>query len=83
MNHRHTAWAVLHRSSCRLDGLRTWFEGMIPGEARLFKTRELARKYIKDTHGYIAHRPDLRGKPHGWRMPIAVRVEIIVSLLCS
>jgi hypothetical protein len=42
----------------------------------LFRTRREARAWIEREYGYIRRRPDLRAEPHGWRMPVAVRVEI-------
>jgi hypothetical protein len=45
----------------------------------LFRTRAEARRWIEANHGYIRRRPDLQREPHGWRMPIAVRVEVTTA----
>ena len=42
----------------------------------LFRTRKAARDWIEIKYGYIKVRQDLRAKPHGWRMPIPVRVGV-------
>ena len=71
-------WAVLWRSKNRLDGERSFFlrDNLVP---MLFKTRAKARAFIATTYGYLHARPDLQREPHGWRMPIPVRVTITVS----
>lgn len=46
---------------------------------RLFLTRRACREWIERTHSYIKHRKDLREEPHGWRMPVPVRVVIQVQ----
>lgn len=43
---------------------------------RLFRTRREARAYIERAYGYIRERRDLRGCPHHWRLPMAVRVTV-------
>lgn len=70
-------WTVLWRSRTRLDGVTEVFmwEG---GNPLLFPTRRAARAYIEGKYGYIKSRPDLQAEPHGWRLPLAVRV--VVSL---
>lgn len=45
----------------------------------LFKTRAEARRYINERWGYIHTRRDLRRPPHGWRMPRAVKVRVILE----
>lgn len=47
----------------------------------VFRTREEARQWIRRQYGYIRYREDLRKEPHGWRMPKAVRIEVIVRSL--
>jgi hypothetical protein len=46
-----------------------------------FKTRRAAAVFIKDRYGYInepggAH---MKKEPHGWKMPVPVRVRISVE----
>lgn len=45
----------------------------------LFTTRRAAAQWIKKNYGYIATRRDLRAEPHGWRVPIAVKVQVEVT----
>jgi hypothetical protein len=45
----------------------------------IFPTRREAREWIKAKYGYIAERPDLRAEPHGWRVPTAVRVDVLAK----
>jgi len=68
-------WGVLWRSENKLDGRREHLMGR-GGALPLFKTREEARTHIKQNYLYIKNRPDLRREPHGWKMPIPVRVTI-------
>lgn len=44
----------------------------------LFITRKAARQFIELNYAYISVsvRKDLRNEPHGWRVPIPVRVTI-------
>lgn len=71
-------WAVRWRSVSRLDGVTEhWCWDYC--KPALFMTRREARAYIKQEYGYIAERPDLRGEPHGWRMPRAVKVRVILE----
>ncbi len=71
-------WAAKWRSENQLDGrterLILWHRGtpLAP-----FRTRAECRAWIKAHYGYIAEREDLRREPHGWRLPIAVRVSVI------
>jgi hypothetical protein len=71
-------WAVLWRYENKLDGAQ---EHLIYdyGVPKLFPTRRQARYYIANGYSYIKTRPDLRAEPHGWKMPIPVRVEIKVK----
>jgi hypothetical protein len=43
----------------------------------LFPTKKKAEARITERYGYVRTRKDLRAEPHGWRMPKAIRVEII------
>jgi len=72
---RHHAWGALWRSHNNTDGIREHLlhENLLPV---LFKTRAQARRFIAEKYGYIKQRDDLRREPHGWRMPIAVRVVV-------
>ena len=69
-----TFWGVEWRSKNRLDGEQKRMQWCT--EIRLFRTRLEARAFIDEAYGYIRHRPDLRAEPHGWRMPVAVRVVV-------
>lgn len=71
-------WAVMWRSENRLDGRRRWFIGAIDISQPyyLFRTRKEAQAWIEKRYGYIRERKDLRREPHGWRMPIPVRVQV-------
>lgn len=70
-------WAALWRSNCLLDGKREHiiYEDLKPA---LFRTRQTTRDFINEKYGYIATRPDLQNEPHGWRMPIPVKVKVKV-----
>ena len=87
-------WAIKWRSENRLDGKQEYLigrfcrRGEVPDfltgyDRMVFRTREQARRYIHDGYGYIAKRKDLRAEPHGWKMPIAVKVKVTVSEVCS
>lgn len=71
-------WAVRWHSHNRLDGVTEhWmWEDLRP---LLFCTRREARAYIQSKYGYINVRPDLRAEPHGWRLPRAVRVRVVLE----
>ena len=81
-------WAVKWRCENRLDGHVDHLEGRygfldVPGHVAgyntmVFKTREEARQFIRLQYGYIRERPDLQRGPHGWKMPIPVRVVVLV-----
>ena len=70
-------WTILWRENNRLDGRREFFM-WDPGTAGpyLFRTRREAREEIKKRWGYIARRPDLRKEPHGWKMPVPMKVTV-------
>ena len=71
-------WGALWRDNNRLDGKREHlcFENCLPV---LFTTRREAREWIISRYGYIRTRMDLRAEPHGWRLPVPVRVRIEVA----
>ena len=68
-------WGALWRSNNRLDGK---CEHIIIEKCRpvLFRTRRESREFIKQKYGYIAERQDLQDEPHGWKIPIPVKVKI-------
>jgi len=70
-----TRWGGMWRSENRLDGKTRGllFDDCLPV---LRCTRREMREYIEKRYGYIRKRPDLRSEPHGWKMPIPVRVWI-------
>lgn len=68
-------WGVLWREINQLDGVteHLMFDQLQPA---LFRTRQEARDWIEEEYGYIRTRPDLHTEPHGWKMPIPVRVKV-------
>lgn len=71
-------WAIEWHSHNRLDGEQRYFLGEGEGPL-LFLTRAEARRYIRQRYGYISGRADLRAEPHGWRLPQAVRVQVVIQ----
>lgn len=69
-------WAAKWRSKNFIDGTTEHFIRFQEGQICVFTTRKDARDFITEKYGYIKDRPDLRKEPHGWKMPIPVRVEI-------
>jgi len=69
-------WAGEWHSKTILDGERRHilYENCLP---MLFRTRQKCREFIESRYGYIAERQDLQSEPHGWRMPQAIKVEVI------
>ena len=76
-------WAVLWRSDNRLDGRTRRF--MLNGDWNpvLLRTRAEARQWVRKHYGYIAQRPDLQTEPHGWKMPLPVKVRVTLELLSA
>ena len=73
-------WAAMWRSKTATEGKVRF---LMYGEERLpvlFRTRREAREWIKEEYGYIATRRDLRDEPHGWRMPVPVRVRVTIQV---
>ena len=71
-------WAGQWYSHNRLDEVRKHIlhDNCLP---TLFRTRRECREYIKGKYGYIKDRKDLREEPHGWRLPRAVKVELVFT----
>lgn len=71
-------WAVRWRSHNEFAGKTEFFtcDGL---NYDLFRTKKDAAQHIKDEYGYIAKRRDLRAEPHGWKMPIAIKVRVILQ----
>lgn len=71
-----TIWGIEWHEKNKTDGERReiMWENCVP---LMFTTRALARAYIHRTYRYIKYRKDLRREPHGWRMPQAVRIEVV------
>jgi hypothetical protein len=59
-----------------LDGKKENLQGE-GGNLPMFRTRAECREFIKERYGYIARSPDLKKEPHGWKMPIPVRVQVV------
>jgi len=70
-------WGAEWHSNDALDGDRRHIINDNNCLPALFRTRRECRNYIKYKYGYIAERPDLQDEPHGWRMPQAVKVNIV------
>jgi len=73
-----STWGIMWRSVSKLDGVTEHIvcHDCLP---RLFRTRNEARKHIDEHFGYIRNRPDLRCEPHGWKIPVAIRVTTAVD----
>jgi hypothetical protein len=72
-------WGVMWRYKNKLDGKMEYLV-YNAGRPVLFSTRKEAREYIDEKYGYIRQRPDLKSEPHGWKMPIPVPVDVVVTL---
>lgn len=93
MNKTVTTWAIKLRTSDKsLDGETEKIMGgcgryTVPsprlhgiyGIPAMFNSRAEARAFIEDNFGYIRERKDLQDYPHGWKMPIPVRITISVE----
>lgn len=71
-------WAVKWRSYNEFAGKTEFFtsDGI---NYVLFRTKKEAAQHIKDGYGYIAKRKDLHVEPHGWKMPIPVKVKVTLT----
>ena len=68
-------WAGEWHSKNYLDECRhLLYENCLPV---LFRTRQECRDYINRGYGYIRDRKDLRDEPHGWRIPRAIKVNVV------
>jgi hypothetical protein len=71
-------WAAKWRSQSQLDGrsehLMLWDRGQ---PLAPFRTRAECRAWIEKNYGYIKKRTDLKREPHGWRLPVAVKVKVV------
>ena len=72
-------WAVLWRSDSALDGPQAHFLFNRDCMPQLFRTRQATRAWVQEHWGYLAKRPDLLAEPHGWKMPVPVRVSVILE----
>ena len=70
-----TRWAVQWNKQFYFDGE---FGSKYGSRPLLFPTRKKATEYIREEWGFIRNREDLRRPPYNWRMPKAVRVEVIL-----
>ena len=70
-------WGVMWRSDSAFDRLSRHliYRKRIPV---MFFTRREAREWIKKHYGYISERPDLQRKPHGWKMPVPVKLRVVL-----
>jgi hypothetical protein len=67
-------WAVLWNQRNQAGVTRHFMmENCVPV---LFRTRKEARSWAQKHFGYIRNRFDLRREPHGWKVPLAVKVEV-------
>ena len=77
-------WGVLQRRSDKcIDGPSERIMTVLPWSfwgPVVFQTRREAREWIKQHFGYVAKRNDLRESPHGWLVPIPVKIEIETRL---
>ncbi len=85
-------WGIQWRSCNKIDGKREYLLGclnkradnvppFVAGYSKMaFKSRKEAREYIKKNFGYIKNRSDLRAEPHGWKMPIPIKISVEINL---
>ena len=77
-----SAWAVLFRQVNKVDGAKCHLVHQpISCVPFLYRTRKQAKLFIEQEFGYIRRRKDLQDEPHGWRMPIPIRVNITIIQL--
>lgn len=73
---QHQCWAVLWRSKSKQSGVCQHLIFDLSGVVKLFFAKRLAVEWIKKEYGFIRTRADLRAEPHGWRMPVPVKVTL-------
>lgn len=68
-------WCALWRSECKLDGKSEHIirVNLVPV---IFKTKRQCKAWIDEHYRYIKIRKDLRGEPHGWRLPKPVKIVV-------
>lgn len=76
---RRVLWGALWRSRNTASGKCQHIINATNCVPALFRTRKEARAFIIRHYGYIRDRRDLRAEPHGWLMPIPVRVKVSVA----
>lgn len=85
MNEEKTSrirWGVQWRSKNLTCGeVKHFMRDPNNGDVVLFATRKESEAYIHDRYKYMANRKDLRREPHGWRMPVAVKVKVTVKIV--
>ena len=72
-------WGALWRQNSYLDGGPRTHLINVKCLPVMFLTRRDARAFIEEKYGYIRTRKDLRAQPHGWRLPVPVRVKVRAS----
>jgi len=72
-------WVALWRSKNSLDGVRSHIINRGTLLPALFRTKRETKVFIDKEYGYIRTRRDLQCEPHGWKMPIPVRVKVSLS----
>lgn len=76
---KRVVWGALWRSRSSLDGPCSHIINVACLPV-LFRTRQEAKDFIDKNYGYIKIRRDLREEPHGWRIPVPVRVTVSAFL---
>ena len=73
-----TCWGVLWRSGNTVDGIPRHLM-YAQGGPVVFDRRAKVRAYIKSHYGYMKTSAALRQAPHGWRVPTAVKVKVVMG----
>lgn len=73
---KRSLWAAEWHSKNKLDGEQRYLIYRL-GVVELFPTKKACEEFIRSHYGNIAYRQDVRREPHGWRMPKAVRVNVV------
>ena len=76
-------WGIKHRTTIAcLDGPSERIDIPLPWNyfyPVVFQTRREAREHIEKHYGYRRNRPDLKAAPHGWTVPMPVKIRVIVE----